>query len=181
MACSAGQFFPLLSPYCRTCTRSSVTSPEAHHRVEQRQECVDLFLSIDNLDYHRQVLAEPQHLGGMQRAALAKAHRATQDRRARQTGFARFQDDRFVQGATLYPIVFANENSQQDRLPWNVHRYTLRPINCAAALPSPTAARHSRTEPTAFSEAVIHWPSPISATVSRLKVEKVVYPRRSWS
>jgi hypothetical protein len=74
MAGSAGQFFPLLSPYCSTCTRSSVTSPEPIHRVEHRQECVDLFLSIDNLDYDRQVLAQPQHLGGMQRAALAKAH-----------------------------------------------------------------------------------------------------------
>src|SRR5580692_6422947 len=34
--------------------------PARHHLVEHRQKCVDLFLGIDDLHYHRQVLRQPQ-------------------------------------------------------------------------------------------------------------------------
>src|SRR5262245_44153038 len=85
----------------------------SHHRVEHRQERVDLFLSIDNLKPHGQVLAKPHHLASRQRTALAKAQRPAQNGRPRQSDFACLEDDRLEKWAAFYSTGFSDENAEQ--------------------------------------------------------------------
>jgi hypothetical protein len=51
----------------------------------------------------------------------AESNRHAQYRRAGEMQLARFDYDRFVQRAMLPLVAFANENSKQNSVFWNIH------------------------------------------------------------
>src|SRR5579864_2724251 len=81
-----------------------------HHRVERGQEVVDLFLAIHDFNDQRKVFGEPQDLSRVQTAGVAESHRPTQDGRAAQMHFARFENDGLVKGPVLPPVVLSDED-----------------------------------------------------------------------
>src|SRR5208282_1364922 len=97
----------------------------------------------------------------MQMARSAEAHRAAQHRRTAELKFARLQHDRFVQRLVVRAFALADENSQQHRIAWDLHRYTPRLSAVAATYPIDTDTRHRITEPAAFIAAGIHSPACI--------------------
>src|SRR6185437_4833515 len=145
----------------------------AHHAVEQRQEGVDSLLPVDDLDHHRQILAEPEHLGGMQPARMAEAHRPAQNRGAGQVLLARLQHDRLVERQMLMMVILADEDAQQHGVAGNLHSYPPEK-NAPRAKPAQTARRHSRTEATMLPKTRAHCASRARLSVCRLKDEKVV-------
>src|SRR5260221_4029491 len=89
--------------------------------VQDRKEAVDLLLGSDDLDDHRQVLRQPQHLGGVQHAGAAKPKRPAQHGRAREMNLARPEHDRLVERPAIGLVVLANENSEQGGFLRNLH------------------------------------------------------------
>src|SRR5690348_2598142 len=93
----------------------------ADHAVEDGEEGVDLLLAVDDLDDDRQVFREAQDLGGVQPAGMAETERAAQNGGPGEMPFARLEHDRLVERTVLASLVLADEDPQQNGVPWDLH------------------------------------------------------------
>ena len=93
----------------------------AHHRIDRFEQCLDFFLGIDDLDHERQIFGEAQDFRGVQAAGVPESHGAAQHGRAAEMHFASLQDQGFVERPALPVVVFAQEDSKQNRVFWYVH------------------------------------------------------------
>jgi hypothetical protein len=92
-----------------------------HHAVKDRQESVDLFLGIDDLNHDRQVLRQTQEPVGMDTTRVPESNVATQDSCAAEVHFPRLQYNRFMEGNAMKFIFLPEKNPEQDGFPWNLH------------------------------------------------------------
>src|SRR5215813_14264382 len=92
-----------------------------HYAVEYRKEGLNFFQAVDDLDNHRQVFGKPQDLRRMHNAMPAVPHHAAQNRRAGESGFSGFRNNRFIQENMPVFVGFADKNSQQITLFRNFH------------------------------------------------------------
>src|SRR4029077_18002376 len=152
----------------------------AHHAPDGRHEPVDRILVFDDLDHQRQILREAQHLGRVQTARMAEAHRSAQNGRAGEAHFARLEHDRLVKRLTARLVVLADEDAEQHGVPGERHGQThfMALMESASMWPSQTATRQSTTEPTTLPPTWSHSPSLARLSVWRLNEEKVVKPPR---
>ena len=77
----------------------------------------NLFLRVDDLDDDRQILREPQELGGMNTARMAESDMATQDGCTAEVHLPRLQDDGLMKRNAINLVIFAKEYPEQDGLP----------------------------------------------------------------
>ena len=112
----------------------------------------------------------------MKPAGCAETHCTAQNGGAGEVQLPGFQHDRLVQGRCAEPVIFADENAEQQRLFWNLH-FQL-PFNrlrrLARAYPSQTAISQVTIDTAIFRNAVCAIPPSSSLNVSRLNVENVV-------
>jgi hypothetical protein len=101
-----------LVPYWITLTFSVVTSaiPIMPSMVD---ECVDLFLAVDDLDDERQVLRQADDLGRVQHARMSEAHGTAQDGGPGDMHLPGFEHDRLVERLVIGLVGFADEDAQQ--------------------------------------------------------------------
>src|ERR1700680_2149416 len=92
-----------------------------HHAIEYRQEGVDLFLRVDDLNHDRQILREAQDLRRMNTARMAESDMAAQDGCATEVHLPRLQDNRLMKRKTLKSVVLSEKDAEQDGLPRNLH------------------------------------------------------------
>ena len=83
------------------------------HRVERREDGVDAFGAVGDLDDDRQVLGEAQDAVGVQAAVGSEALDPAQDRGAGQPVLAQGLDDRLVQRLVTVVVGLADEDPQQ--------------------------------------------------------------------
>jgi len=100
--------------------------PGLHHRLELWQEGVDFLGRIDNLHNHRQIQGEAQDIGIMKVRRSAKSHASTQNRRSRDTTFARAKHDCFIERTPLVLIGFAQKDSEENTLLWQIPSWLKR-------------------------------------------------------
>src|SRR5579883_844302 len=92
-----------------------------HHGVEERQECIDLLLGIDDLDHDRQILRQAQDLGGVNAARMAEADSPAQNRRPAQLHLPGLQHDRLVERQAFELVVLAEKYPQQNGVTRDLH------------------------------------------------------------
>ena len=108
-------------PYWRTCTFSMVTRPLLIIWSSTGRNASIFSVEIDNLHDDRQILRQPQNLGGVDAAGMPEAGLAAQHGRAAKMQFARLQYDGFVQGQTAGLVVFAEVDAEQYGVVGNLH------------------------------------------------------------
>ena len=131
---------------------------------------------FDDLDDDRQILRQPQDLGGVNAAGMTEADVSAQDGRAAEMHFAGFEDDRLVQRQMLKPVVFTEEDSEQHGIAWNLHAQApfIMLRDAASTKPAQTPIRHSTTDSTTLPPARKNSPSFMRLSVCRLNDENVV-------
>src|SRR5207253_10700708 len=97
-------------------------------RVETRQRRADLLLAVDDLDDDREILGEPQDLGGMDAARGAVAFDATPHGRAGQAEVAGRADDDLVECTAAGPARLADGDTAKRPLAGDRHAQTIRPM-----------------------------------------------------
>src|SRR5262249_40244930 len=147
-----------------------------HHGVEYREEGLNFFQAVDDLDNHRQVFGKPQDLRRMHNAMPAVPHHAAQNRRAGESGFSGFRNNRFIQGNMPVFVGFADKNSQQITLFRNFHE-----THIAREIEYPT---QTKIKPTTFDTKMFALARKIPPSRKRLKLctakeENVVKPPRN--
>lgn len=80
--------------------------------INEGQEALDQFFGISELNHHRAVGRQPEHILAMKMISAPKTHRAFEDRRTGQTEFLGFQDNRLTKRPRSDMIMFANQDAK---------------------------------------------------------------------
>jgi hypothetical protein len=166
---AAGPILKHLHPFYRD-------EAACHNGVEDRQECVDLLLGIDDLNHHGQVLRQAQNLCCVYVTWMPEPDVTPKDCGAGQVHFASLEHNRFVQRSVAGPIVLAEKDTKQYRGSGKLHAqvHFMALMLPASMYPAHTAIRQQITDIATLVPARNHPPSFMRLSVCKLNDENVV-------
>jgi len=88
--------------------------PLTHHFIQPREERLDLFFSVNDLDDDRKIFGEAKDLRSVDSGVVTVTHDPANYRGASQMELTRLEHDRLVEGTAVVLVALAEKHPEQN-------------------------------------------------------------------